>query len=206
MNGNLELWQDCFIKLNALARIMRHLLLDKCTDIFSWRFIILGRANKRSLKVQQEWSMVTRYRERNAPPASSCCSLYFTSHGHCQLNIPLLIVPKDPILLSWGPVADVLIPEGLRVDHWSWAMCVCTKAQPHLNQSPISCWALSTASLPWQMLRPTWGVRMTEKLPSHEQCLPIPVYSSLLWLFQACWLQGWSLQASPWHEPVQVLF
>ena len=127
---------------------------------------------------------------------------FSSSHGH--LNIPFLVVPKDPILLSWGPVADVLIPEGLRVDHWSWAMCVCTKAQPHLNQSPISCWALSTASLPWQMLRPTWGRRMTEKLPTHEQLLSIPVYSSLLWLFQACWLQGWSLQASPWHEPAQI--
>ena len=33
--------------------------------------------------------------------------------------------------------------------------------------------------------------------------MSIPVYSSLLWLFQACWLPGWSLQASPWHEPAQ---
>lgn len=45
---------------------------------------------------------------------------------------------------------------------------VCTKAWPHLNQSPISCSALSTASLPWQILRPTWGRRITYKLPTHE--------------------------------------
>ena len=70
---------------------------------------------------------------------------------------------------SWAGV-QLQMSSSLKGSHYERTLAlfsVCTKTWPHLNQSPISCSALSTASLPWQMLRPTWGVRVTYKLLTH---------------------------------------